>query len=48
MHAGVNAADILNVFEGNGKETFEGSETVHLLGVGPTTYTDNVSKHRAI
>lgn len=35
------------VFEGNDKETFEGSETVHLLGVVPTD-TDNVSKHTAI
>lgn len=34
-------------FEGNDKETFEGSEIVHLLGVGPTTYIDNVSKHMA-
>lgn len=27
-------------FEGSDKETFEGSEIVHLLGVGPTTNID--------
>lgn len=32
----------------NDKETFEGNEIVHLLGVGPTTNIDNVSQRRTI
>lgn len=36
------------LFWGQWQGDFEGSEIVHLLGVGPTTYTDNASEHSAI
>lgn len=35
---------ILSVFEGNDKETVDSSEIVHLLGVGPFSQRNNVSK----
>lgn len=35
-------AHILYVFEGNDKETLEGSEIIHLLGVGSTLLTETM------